>query len=166
MEGVGRHPGREVLIFKIAGQRYGLLASEVRELVRAVAIVPVPGSPRGIEGAIDVRGVVVPVLDLRSWLGLPGKPVEPSDHLILVTGERSRRTLALHVDQTVELLTVDRAAIEPVVGQVDDTGMMLHELVRLADGLVPLLNLRPFKAVAESASISSRDHPDRESLSS
>src|SRR5436189_5306070 len=82
--GVVERPVREILIFEIGGRRYGLPASDIRELVRAVAIRRLPLDSAFIEGVIDLRGAIVPVLDLRARLRLPSKAVEPSDHLIII----------------------------------------------------------------------------------
>src|SRR5215469_5263815 len=80
----GMDRGRaEILVFEGDGRRYGLPAAEVRELARAVTIVPLPRPRALVEGVIDVRGEAVPVLDLRARLGLPAKGVEPSDHLVI-----------------------------------------------------------------------------------
>lgn len=120
MEGV-LHPSRpaqvtavpdeslEVLVFEMGGQRYGLPAGDVRELLRAVALTPVPGAPATVEGAINLRGNAVPVLDLRPRFRLPPKPLEPSDHLIVA---RTGQTLAaLRVDRALDLVRIDRAAV-------------------------------------------------------
>jgi purine-binding chemotaxis protein CheW len=141
---------REVLIFEIGGQRYGLPASAVRELVRAVAIRPLPLDSTVIEGVIDVRGVVVPVLDLRARLHLPSKAVEPSDHLVIIEAEVGARPIAVRVDRAIELFASDAAALEPVRELLpgwEDAA----EVVRLPDGLVPLLDLRRLIATARSA---------------
>ena len=140
---------REVLIFEIGGQRYGLPASEVRELVRAVAIRPLPLDSTVIEGVIDLRGVVVPVLDLRARLHLPAKAVEPSDHLVIIEGGGGGRPIAVCVDRALELFASDAAALEPVqdiLSGWEDAA----EVVRLPDGLVPVLDLRRLIATARS----------------
>jgi purine-binding chemotaxis protein CheW len=146
---VGR-PVREVLIFEIDGRRYGLPASEVRELVRAVAIRPLPLDSTVIEGVIDLRGTIVPVVDLRAGLHLPPKAVEPSDNLIILEAGAGGRPFAVRVDRATELFAADPAALESVhdilPGSEDAA-----EVVRLPDGLVPLLDLRKLIAAARSA---------------
>lgn len=91
---------RDVLIVAIGGRLWGLPSAGVRELLRAVEITPAAGLP-GVEGVIDVRGELVPVLDIRGRLGLPPKRVEPSDCLVLVDRGGSA---ALRVDGVVELI--------------------------------------------------------------
>jgi purine-binding chemotaxis protein CheW len=99
----------EVLVFEMAGQRYALAAGDVRELLRAVALTPVPGAPPGVEGAINLRGSVVPVYDLRPYFRLPAKALELSDHLIVA--RLGQRSVALRVDQALDLVQIERTAI-------------------------------------------------------
>lgn len=91
----------DTLILSLGGQAWGLGVRGVRELLRAVEILPTAGRP-GVEGVIDVRGEVIPVLDLRGRLGLPPKEVTPADCLILV--ERAGGPIALRVDGVGELV--------------------------------------------------------------
>src|SRR4051812_1235973 len=87
----------EDLTFELAGQRYGLPSSDVQELIRVVTLTPLPGAPSIVEGAINLRGRVVPVFDIRTRFRLPAKAPEPSDHLIVAwAGER---LAAIRVDQ-------------------------------------------------------------------
>jgi purine-binding chemotaxis protein CheW len=77
----------------------------VVEIVRAVAISPLPSAPTVIEGLIDVRGQVVPVFNLRHRFGFPAREIDVGDHFILARA--SRRVAALHVDRVLELADVD-----------------------------------------------------------
>ena len=61
----------EVLLFDVGGQRHALRIAQVRELLPALSTTPLPGSPPWIEGVINLRGVMVPVLDMRQRFGLP-----------------------------------------------------------------------------------------------
>lgn len=125
-------PGREILVFEIGGRRFALPVSCVKELVRAVATVAVPSAPGVVEGAMNLRGSVVPVLDLRPRLGLAAKAVEPSDLLIIA---RTRgRLVALRVDRALELVTPETTA----AGSEDDGEFA--GVARLADGLAPILD--------------------------
>ncbi|MEO8561278.1 MAG: chemotaxis protein CheW, partial [bacterium] len=58
---------------RLGGATIGLPAAAVREIVRAVAITPLPGAPDIVEGAVNVRGRLVPVIDVRRLLGFPAR---------------------------------------------------------------------------------------------
>ena len=73
----------EIVVFEVGGQQYGLPASDVRELQRAATLTPLPRAPAIVEGVVNLRGAVVPVLDIRSRFRLPPKPMEPTDHFVV-----------------------------------------------------------------------------------
>lgn len=127
----------QVLIFEVGGQRHGLPAADVQELLRAVRIVPLPGAPAIVEGLMNLRGRVVPVLDVRRRLRLPARPLDPSDHFIIArTGSR---LVALHVDRALDLLELDPADLEdtgdiaPGPGRVARVARLPHDLLLLHD---------------------------------
>lgn len=125
--------GRDVLVFEVAGRRFGLPVPCVRELVRAVTVVAVPGLPAAVEGVIDLRGRVVPVLDLRGYLGLPPRGVVPDDVLIIT--EPSGGPLALRVDRALDLA----AAPEGTGVLADPSG-----------GLAPVLDVEQFLSATQA----------------
>lgn len=141
---------REVLVFEVAGQRYGIPIADVRELVRAVAITPLPDAPSVIEGVVNVRGRVLPVLDIRARFGMPPKPLDPSDHFIVAsTGARG---VILRVDRATHLALVDEAAV-----QAPDTlgagANYVAGVAKLDDGLVLIHDLTTFLSAAEATSL-------------
>jgi purine-binding chemotaxis protein CheW len=138
----------EVLTFEVGGRRYGLPAADVRELLRAVAVVPLPGAPPIVEGVINVRGRIVPVLDVRARLRLPPKPVEPADHLIVARA--GGRLVALRVDHATDLVRLDAADVEEARGLVPG---LEHGgwVARLPDDVLLIHDLGTFLSQAESA---------------
>jgi purine-binding chemotaxis protein CheW len=137
---------REVLIFEIDGQRYGLPAADVRELLRAVALTPLPGAPPVVEGVINIRGRVVPVLNVRGRFHRPARAIEPSDHLVVV--RVGSRPAALRVDRAVELRRLDPADLEKAEGVLPGVDY-IAQVARLPDGLVFIHDLRTFLSQAE-----------------
>ena len=97
----------EMLVFEVDGQRHGVASTAVCEVLPAVTLTPISGASRLVEGIINVRGRVLSVIDVRAWLGLETRPIEPTDHLIVVcVGDRSA---VLRVDRAVELIRLTRA---------------------------------------------------------
>ena len=138
----------EVLMFELGDRRYGLLAADVRELVRAVAVVPLPGAPPVVEGVINVRGRVVPVLDVRARLRLPAKPVEPADHLVVARA--GGRLVALRVDRATDLVRLAAADVEEARGLVPGLEYV-GWVARLPDDVLLIHDLGTFLSGAESA---------------
>jgi purine-binding chemotaxis protein CheW len=143
-------PEQEILLFEIGGERYGLLARDVRELIRAVTIAPLPKAPAIVEGLINLRGRIVPVLDIRTRFRIPAKPLEPSDHLVVaMTGAG---LVAIRVDRAMDLVRVDDRDIEEakrIVPQAEHVA----GVAKLADGLVLIHDLRTFLSESEGLAL-------------
>jgi purine-binding chemotaxis protein CheW len=140
----------EVLAFDIGGQRYGLPAAVVQEIVRAVTVVPLPRAPAVIEGVINLRGKVVPVLDIRSRFRLPAKPLEYTDHLVVAwAGER---LVALRVDRATALVRLDASEVEDAKGLVPGAEYVAW-VAKLPDDLVLIHDLRTFLSRAEAVTL-------------
>jgi purine-binding chemotaxis protein CheW len=96
---------REVLVFSVAERLLALPAEKVEEVVRAVEVTPLPDAPVGVEGALNVRGSLLAVVDVRARCGLPTREIDVDDHLVLVRYGESR--FALRVDRVVRLESVE-----------------------------------------------------------
>jgi purine-binding chemotaxis protein CheW len=139
-----------VLVFEVGGRRYGLPAADVRELLRAVAILPLPQAPPAVEGIINLRGTIVPVLDLRQRFRLPARPLEHTDHFIVAGA--GDRTVALRVDRAVDLIQLDAADLEDMRGVVPGVEYVTW-VARLPHDLVLIHDLRTFLSRSESLSL-------------
>src|SRR5262249_2656363 len=116
-------------------------------ILRAVAITPLPKAPAVVEGVINVRGALVPVLDIRGRFRLPPKPLEPADHLIVArVGERP---VALRVDRALELVRLEASAAERAETPVPGVEYVA-QIARLPGGLVLIHDLNTFLSQAES----------------
>lgn len=136
------------VLFLLAGQRYGVTADRVAEIARAVQITPLPTAPPLVEGAVDWRGRIVPVLDLRGRFRLPPKPLQLSDHLILA---RSRdRAVALRVDDVSDVVALAADTIIPAQEALPGVGMVAG-IARSTDGdgLILIQDLDSFLSDAE-----------------
>lgn len=87
----------QVLVVALDGQRYAFNLKAVDRVIRAVAVTPVPETPASVLGLINLAGQLVPVVSLRSCLGLPDRAIRPEDQFVLV--RTSRLTMALVVDE-------------------------------------------------------------------
>jgi purine-binding chemotaxis protein CheW len=146
----------QVLVFEVGGRRYGLPAEDVQELLRAVSIIPLPKAPGVIEGIINLRGRIVPVLDVRSRFRLPARPLEPSDHFIVARA--GERVVALRVDRAVDLLRLEADDVEEA-GAVVPGAEYVSWVVRLPHDLVLIHDLRTFLSDEESAALDAAAAP-------
>ncbi|NJN55681.1 MAG: chemotaxis protein CheW [Anaerolineae bacterium] len=116
-----------ILTFQLATQRYGLPVTAVNQIVEIVAITHLPQMPQGIQGAINVHGRVVPVIDLRLRFGLDCMPYHLHTPLILV--EADGQLLALIVDAVDDV-------VEVVLPAAEETAV-----VQVGQELIPLVNV-------------------------
>ena len=94
------------VVFEIEGRRYALPVEQVREVLPSVEVDPLPGAGDAYLGVITLRGVLVPVVDLRRHLGIPPRPVGLRDHFLLA--EQSGRRLVLPCDGVLGLQDLTR----------------------------------------------------------
>jgi purine-binding chemotaxis protein CheW len=140
----------ELVLVELDGQRYGLRADAVREVVRAVTITTLPNAPVVVEGIINVRGAVVAVLDLRRRFELPARPLDPSEYFVLARA--GDRDVALRVDRATELVSLDPADIDQAE-QVLSRSRYVAGVAKLRDGLVLIHDLETFLSAAEAATV-------------
>ena len=140
----GSAPGEaaqiELLGFMLSDEQYALDILEIKEIVRLHAITPVPRSPRWLKGIVTLRGVIVPIFDLRSRLGLA--EVEPGAETRIVVVFRGEEFAGLIVDSITQVMRLPVDAIEPpppTIGLVE--AEYLRGVARYREQLVILLNL-------------------------
>ncbi len=138
------------LVFTLETRRFALRARYVREVVRAVAISALPAAPPLMEGVVNYRGRVVPVLDIRARFGLPSAPLHPNQHFIVA--DAGPRLVVLRVDYAAELLEVSDGTVETWDSAAP--GARLTEgFVRLPDGLVVIHDLERFLSLDEGEQV-------------
>jgi purine-binding chemotaxis protein CheW len=99
------------VLFKVAGTEYVLPASEVLQMESFTAATPVPGTPAYVAGLVQIRGRVVPVVDLRARFGLPG--VQPVLDTRVVVVKQGERVVGLLVDSAREVISIVPEAFRP-----------------------------------------------------
>lgn len=139
------------LAFAIGDQRFAIGVDDVQEIVRAVSLARLPDVPAIVEGLIDLRGSVIPVLDIRSRFRLPSRAVEPADHLVIARAKG--RVVGIRVDRAIDVLTLGEHDIDEI-GAVAPASHYVAGVARLRNGLVLIHDLRTFLSDAEAESVS------------
>ena len=98
--------------FIIGKEYFGVDILMVQEIIRAAPITAVPNSPEFVEGVINLRGSIIPVIELRKRLNLFMKDSKPEDSWILILNIEGRVT-GFIVDSVTEVLKIDETTIEP-----------------------------------------------------
>ncbi len=99
------------VVLRLGRQELGIEISQVHEVIKWREPAPVPRAPEFVEGVIDVRGAVLPIVDLRKRLSLPAAPPD-ADTRIIVAGLEGER-IGLVVDQVVEVARIPQETISP-----------------------------------------------------
>ena len=138
------------VVFRVDGQRYALPLSSVELVIRAVEVTPLPGAPHPVRGIIDVRGMVVPVLDMRRQLGLPEREIDPADQFVIA--RTARRTVALVMDEAEGVREWDRAAVT-TFDDVNPGIRRFQGVLTLDDGLVLIHDVERFLSADEARAL-------------
>ncbi|MFL5271870.1 MAG: chemotaxis protein CheW [Anaeromyxobacteraceae bacterium] len=103
------------MTFKLADEAYGLEILKVREIIGLMEITRVPRASEYVRGVINLRGKVIPVVDLRTKFGMP--PTDPTDQTVIIVVQYAAAgrdlTMGILVDQVLEVLSIDAGQIEP-----------------------------------------------------
>lgn len=104
----------------VRDQTYALDVTAVREIVRFAPLTPLPDAPALIEGVLDLRGTVLPVVDLARVLARGRSDGGLRARIVVL--EVDRLVLGLWVDAATDVLSVERAALEPLPSLATETG--------------------------------------------
>lgn len=139
-----------LLVFTLDDWRCALELSTVEKVYRAVAVTPLPDAPDIVLGVINVKGAVLPVVDVRRCFRLPEKNLTPDDRLIVARS--SDRLVVLVVDSVIDVIECSEQDITSASAIVP--GMEYVEgVARLKDGMILIHNLARFLSFEEKAAL-------------
>ena len=129
------------LTFSLAGEEYGIGILKVREIIGMMSITPVPQTPEFVKGVINLRGKVIPVIDLRLRFGLMARDYTERTCIIVVeiVSDSGAVPMGIVVDAVSEVLNIREADIEntPTFGVKLNTDFILG--MAKTDGGVKIL---------------------------
>ncbi|MFH1653125.1 MAG: chemotaxis protein CheW [Pseudomonadota bacterium] len=131
----------QLIIFRLGEDEFGVRIDEVREIIKAGSITPIPDSPEFIRGIINVRGEVIITVDLKSRFFLHLKRKIENLHIIVTREERN--PFGLLVDEVTEVMRLPKSDIKDTPGLVTKihedyvVGVVTHE-----NRLIILLDLK------------------------
>jgi purine-binding chemotaxis protein CheW len=107
----------DVLLFQLAGELYSIPSASVREVVRYRACTLVPGAPPSLPGILSQRGTILPVVELRSLLGLALVPITRAARLVIVAYQDI--DMALLAEAVLDLAALPADAVQPLPAALD-----------------------------------------------
>ncbi len=142
----------QLVTCKLADEEYGVHIHQVQEIVQIPEITRIPGMPAFIEGVINLRGRIIPVLDLRRRFGLEVKVGGDASRIIVV--EIGGQTVGLVVDSVSEVLRLPQSAIDPIPPTISKVGTeFIAGVGKLEKKLVILLDLEKILTDLEKTSL-------------
>lgn len=128
-----------LVCFCVGETKYAAVVADICEVIRMVEITPVPDAPSFITGIINLRGEVIPVIDLRKRLGVPA--VSYSINTVILIAEIDRKKRGVVVDSVCSVVSVPLSAIDfahtenvPSLGDISGAA-------RLPEGVLVILDL-------------------------
>ncbi|AHD05937.1 chemotaxis protein CheW [Paenibacillus larvae] len=132
---------KKVIVFALAHEEYGVEVDKVRTIERLVPLTRVPKTPAFVKGVMNLRGVVIPVIDLRTRFGLPASEETDSSRIIIVAVNEME--VGLIVDSANDVLDINTDEVETppeVVGGIK--AKYLDGIAKIGeDRLLVLMNL-------------------------
>lgn len=128
----------QLVVFEVGQRAYALRVEQVIEVLRMVAISPLPDTPPWLAGMLNFRGQVIPVMDLRTRLGAPRpQPDLNTPIMVVTTGERMAGLIADVVREVISLPVAAVRAPDTLTGQAQ----VVATIARVRERLVVLLDL-------------------------
>jgi purine-binding chemotaxis protein CheW len=132
----------QLVTFMLGEEEYGFPIMSVDEIIRMrnVNITHVPNAPDFVEGVINLRGRIIPVVDLRARFGMPAAERGRTNRIVVADADR--RTVGAVVDEVVEVLTIASDGIEPVPDLAVKVGSdYVAGVTRVDDRMVLVLDM-------------------------
>ena len=132
------------LIFQLEERGYGIPILTVNEIIGIMDITPIPKAPQFIKGIINLRGKIIPVMDLRLKFGMPEKDYDEQTCIIIVNVryESTIRQIGVVVDIVSEVVDIPASEIEaPPKYSTHDESDFLNGIGKIKDKVVMLLDI-------------------------
>ena len=138
---------RQYLTFNLGEERYGLEILKVQEIIGLTEFTPLPNMPPHVRGVINLRGTVVPVVDLRSRFAMPERAYDKLTAIVVVNV--AHKTMGIVVDTVADVMGIPEESIEEMpsfsasqkiasdyiaqIGKVGDTMVILLDAEKVMD---------------------------------
>gem|GEM_PF-386516 len=131
---------RQLVIFNINGEDFGIEVTQVKEIIRPVEIFKIPNTPEFVEGLINLRGKVHPVFNLRKRFNLPAQQFDDNTKIIIVNANDA--VMGFIVDEVKEIIRVEEENIESSLQVLTDVkGRFVNGVAKTSDRIILLLDL-------------------------
>jgi purine-binding chemotaxis protein CheW len=143
----------KLAVFMLEDQPYAIDIMKIKQIIRPLKITRLPKAPAFVEGVINLRGVVIPVMDMRKRFGLDGRGDDAETKVIIASVDR--KIVGIIVDDVTEVVPVPKSEIQPpprVIRGVE--AEYLLGVCRYRDEILLILNLDQILTAEEKVTLS------------
>ena len=131
---------RELIAFRVGAQEFCVDIMTIREIRGWTPVTPIPHAPAYVRGVVNLRGAVLPIVDLGARLGLG--PAEPTPRHVIIVAQVASQVIGLLVDAVSDILTVGDDAIQPPPDVASERArVFMRGLLAIEGRLVSLIAL-------------------------
>jgi len=142
----------QIVVFELGTEHFGVAIAAVESIIKMQDITRLPHSPSFVEGVTNLRGKVLPVIDLRKRFGLPAGKDTKDNRIVVVTLEGNE--VGMVVDGVSEVLTIQDANIEPAPHMtITVDSNFITGIAKLGSRLVILLDLGAVLSTKEKSAL-------------
>jgi len=146
----------QYVVFQLEDELYGVNIHQVRGVEKLLPLTRVPNAPSFLKGVCNLRGSVIPVIDLKERLSLPYQEEVKNAKIIIVNV--GKHTVGMTIDTAADVVSIDSQEIEPspsLVGGID--AEFIQGVAKVRDRLLILLNLERILTVDQIQALDSLD---------
>lgn len=149
------------LTFFVDDEQYGINISKIKEILAPINITNIPKTPDFVKGVINLRGSIIPVVDLRLKFGMEEKEMDMNTAIIIY--EVNKASIGFIVDQVEDVLSLDSEHISetPRFGSNIDTSF-IENVAEVDDDVIMLLNLEKIFEAEELLDISKLEKEEKQ----
>jgi purine-binding chemotaxis protein CheW len=130
----------QVVSFHLGSEEYGVDISQVQEIIRMVEITHVPRAPHFMEGVINLRGQLIPIIDLRTRFSMPRAEHTKSTRIVVT--EIGSKRVGIVVDSVSEVINIPLESVEPAPDMIAGVGTeYIQGVGKVGERLIILLDL-------------------------
>ncbi len=139
MEHIKAEDELQLVTFRLASEEYGLPITKVQEINRLLPVTKLPQTPSFMEGIINLRGRIIPVIDLRKRFRLP--ITDHNDDTRIIVVEISGQTVGVTVDEVTEVVRLSMADVEAPPASTVVESRYINGVGKINDRLIILLDI-------------------------
>jgi purine-binding chemotaxis protein CheW len=144
---------QQIVVFELANEHYGVDIASVESIVKLQSITNVPQAPSFVEGVTNLRGSVLPVIDLRKRFGLQARDISKDSRIVVVSLNKTK--VGMIVDSVSEVLRIPEETIEPAPPMVTSVNSsFITGIAKVDHKLIILLDLGKILSSKEETKIS------------